>query len=146
MTRPNIEELDRLWEEAQDGEWVPTREKDAFSVALHNAYPELSAYVKRLEERDAALVRQLKQATANNERRNRQLDALQFVWCNGGCAGGVNRFTGAVLTEEMVIEAERNTRRLRTWWSNHALKEKYKVEREAECEKPKASIWNWWRR
>jgi hypothetical protein len=83
--RPNIEELDRLWEEATPGEWLKPFDDGAvakpngresllmldvggmavfespsdaaFIVAAHNAYPALSAYVKALEkERDGLLI------------------------------------------------------------------------------------------
>lgn len=48
-------------------------------------------------------------------RKNRELDALHYVWCSGACEGGTHRY-GGELTEEIVVEAERNTRRLRERW------------------------------
>jgi len=55
--------------------------------------------------------------------RNVELDALHYVWCNGGCEGGVNRHEGtAALTEEIVQTAEKNTQRLRQWFNNHEAK------------------------
>lgn len=63
-TRPNIEELDRLWKETSrnweaesetllfhgEGRLAYARGSDAaFIVAAHNAYPALSAYVRHLE-------------------------------------------------------------------------------------------------
>lgn len=53
-------------------------------------------------------------------RKNLDLDALHFVWCDGGCPGGVHRFASdqdVRLTEEMIERAERNTKRLRSWWN-----------------------------
>ena len=58
-------------------------------------------------------------------RKNVQLDALHFVWCDGGCASGVHRYDHGELTEEIVVEAERNARRLRAWWSNAAFKKQW---------------------
>lgn len=52
-------------------------------------------------------------------RKNRELDALHYVWCDGGCDGGVHRWQDAPMTEEIIADAERNTRRLRAWWINH---------------------------
>lgn len=53
------------------------------------------------------------------ERKNRDLDALHFVWCTGGCPGGVHRFDrDAILTEDVVLSAERNTTRLRKWYNS----------------------------
>ena len=62
---------------------------------------------------------QLRLANARNHERNVQLDALHFVWCSGGCYMGVHRFGDCdrPLTEETVIEAERNTVRMRQWWN-----------------------------
>jgi len=52
------------------------------------------------------------------ERKNRELDALHYVWCDGGGATGTHRWTVQNITEEVVKEAERNTDRLREWWEN----------------------------
>jgi hypothetical protein len=61
------------------------------------------------------------------EVRNRQLDAMHYVWCTGGCEGGVHRFDGkgpAGLTQEIVDEAIRNTERLKRRWANQRYREK----------------------
>jgi len=50
-------------------------------------------------------------------RKNLDLDALHFVWCDGGCTSGVHRFSDIRLTEEMILRAERNTKRLRSWYN-----------------------------
>jgi hypothetical protein len=52
------------------------------------------------------------------ERRNRDLDALHLVWCDGGCPSGVHRWTDLIVTEEVVEAAERNTLRLRRWYES----------------------------
>lgn len=65
------------------------------------------------------LRRQLTQAQANNRERNLELDALHYVWCDGGCDGGVHRWTEDKITEELVLAAERNTWRLRRWYENN---------------------------
>lgn len=52
------------------------------------------------------------------ERKNRQLDALHLVWCDGACPGGVHRWNpDLIVTEELVEIAERNARRLRSWYN-----------------------------
>lgn len=51
-------------------------------------------------------------------RKNTELDALHFVWCSGGCLGGIHRHVPGAVTEELVTTAERNTARLRTWFTN----------------------------
>lgn len=73
---------------------------------------------EQLRARNEELRRQLAAQQQNNTRRNRQLDALHLVWCNGGCETGVHRWTDETVTEELVREAERNTARLRAWWEN----------------------------
>lgn len=53
------------------------------------------------------------------ERRNRDLDALHLVWCDGGCETGVHRYDGLgpeAVTQEVVDAAVRNTERLQQWW------------------------------
>jgi hypothetical protein len=55
------------------------------------------------------------------EQKNRALDAMHWVWCDGGCEGGVHRFDGQGadgLTQEIVDAAVRNTERLQRWWRN----------------------------
>lgn len=52
------------------------------------------------------------------ESKNKALDAMHYVWCDGGCHTGTHRWTEQTITEEIVQEAERNTRRLRSWFNN----------------------------
>jgi len=68
------------------------------------------------------LRRQLTFAQESNRRKNIELDAMHFVWCDGGCERGVHRWNHTDLTEDIVIEAERNVRRLRAWFNNYKLK------------------------
>jgi len=49
-------------------------------------------------------------------RKNRELDAMHYVWCDGGCTGGVHRWSDALVTRELVESAERNAKRLRRWY------------------------------
>lgn len=81
------------------------------------------------------------------ERKNREMDALHFVWCDGGCAGGTHRYTPDALTKEVVEEAVRNTTRLVRWWNNSEFRtlpvndrfyyiDVVKKAREAEIEQP----------
>ena len=51
-------------------------------------------------------------------RKNLELDSLHFVWCSGGCGGGVHRWDESELTAEIVFEAIRNTERLKKWYLN----------------------------
>jgi hypothetical protein len=64
--------------------------------------------------------------------RSRQLDAMAWVWCDGGCHGGVFRHTPLDLTEEIVAEAERNVKRLRTWFDNVEFRKQWAGMTEAE--------------
>ena len=67
--------------------------------------------------------------------RNRQLDAMAWVWCDGGCAGGVFRFTSVELNDEVVCAAERNTERLRRWLNNAKFKDEWASMSKDEREK-----------
>lgn len=69
----------------------------------------LSAKIKKLQW-------ELRNQKEAGEYRNKQLRALHIVWCNGGCQGGVPN--PDEVNEELVVEAERNVGRLRTWWEN----------------------------
>lgn len=78
----------------------------------------------RLAEQVKTLKREVTQARQNNEERNRELDALHYIWCDGGCHGGAHRYCGRPddITEEVVAAAERNTIRLRRWFVNRQHK------------------------
>jgi hypothetical protein len=70
----------------------------------------------------ANLRSQIRRMQVALEDRNRQLDALHWVWCDGGCQSGVHRFDGKgpeAITQEVVDTAVRNTERLKRWFANH---------------------------
>lgn len=77
---------------------------------------------KKESETTQELKKQLQLKDEALHRKNLELDALHFVWCSGGCDGGVHRWVDERLTEETVIEAERNTKRLREYWESLKLK------------------------
>ena len=66
-----------------------------------------------------------KQLDENLAKKNRELDALHYVWCSGGCDGGVHRYSEKELTAEIVASAVRNTDRLVQWWVNYAGRKQY---------------------
>lgn len=84
------------------------------TIAHHNHCPEMPA------GRDANLIATLRDNIRQQqlvlERKNREMDALHYVWCDGGCPRGVHRWDDALITRELVEAAERNTRRLRRWY------------------------------
>lgn len=51
--------------------------------------------------------------------KNLELDSMHYVWCDGGCGGGVHRWTEGRIDKELVERAERNAHRLRTWFENN---------------------------
>lgn len=79
--------------------------------------------IEALRKANATLRAELNDQRLNNQRRNTELDALHYVWCDGGCASGVHRYEHrGPLTQEMVDAAVRNTKRLVTWWNNAEFK------------------------
>jgi hypothetical protein len=76
------------------------------------------AEVERLREKVQEQARQIQIMVDGNHRRNLEMDALHYVWCDGGCKYGVDRWNDRTVTEELVQAAERNTRRLRAWFEN----------------------------
>lgn len=84
---------------------------------------EYQARIQALEARIRSQRHQLRVQQNCLERKSRALDAMWWVWCSGGCSGGVDRYRPEGepprLTEEIVAEAERNTKRLRSWFAAH---------------------------
>ena len=81
----------------------------------------LESNVAQLRENVAELRQQLTDQRENNHRRNLELDALHYVWCDGGCEDGTHRWQPARAegaTKEIVEAAVRNTQRLVNWWNN----------------------------
>ena len=55
------------------------------------------------------------------ERRNRQLDALGVVWCDGGCDGGMHRYSpDREVTAQQVADLVVNAGRAVDWFVSHA--------------------------
>jgi hypothetical protein len=77
------------------------------------------------ESKIKSLRREIRNMQLVLERKNKELDALHFVWCNGGCKGGTHRYTEQNLTEEIVQLAEQNTNRLREWFNNMEYRKKH---------------------
>jgi len=73
--------------------------------------------LERLKAKNRAQAREITSLSEVLARKNLDLDALHFVWCDGGCSSGVHRFSDVRLTREMILRAERNTKRLRSWYN-----------------------------
>lgn len=74
--------------------------------------------LENLKERNRQQGRQITMLQDLLRKKNLELDALHFVWCDGACPQGIHRFSNDVrLTEEMIQMAERNTRRMRRWYN-----------------------------
>jgi hypothetical protein len=69
--------------------------------------------------------KELTQIKESLERKNRQLDALHFVWCDGGCNSGVHRWIGKKedITDELVTQAQGSIRRLSKWYENYKFRQ-----------------------
>lgn len=70
--------------------------------------------------------RELRKLKDSLGRKNLELDALHYVWCDGGCSGGVHRYKemeDKPLTKEIVDYARYNTERLRIYYSNKRLRD-----------------------
>jgi hypothetical protein len=91
-------------------------------------------YLRELERQNADLQARVKaQGTEIHIQqdistyRNKQLEALHVVWCNGGCRGGVGCMDQ--IDEAKVLEAERNVKRIREWWTRRW----YRIHECKEC-------------
>lgn len=83
------------------------------------------ATIRDLEDKIARQKRELAQKDAVLADRSRQLDAMAWVWCDGGCPGGVFRFSPSELSEDVVETAERNVTRLRRWYQNAEFRKRW---------------------
>lgn len=66
----------------------------------------------------ATLRDNVRYANENNALRNKQLDAFHMVWCDGGCSGGMHRYTDKLTPDEvldLVAVAEANIARMKRW-------------------------------
>lgn len=86
--------------------------------------PAVPSTIKELEAKIREQRRTVARLEACLHERNLQLDALHHIWCDGGCSTGAHRWTGQTITEEVVQQAERNTKRLRSWWNNYQYRNK----------------------
>lgn len=71
---------------------------------------------------------EIRKLTRNLEEKNKALDAMWWVWCSGGCPGGVQRYAHREippLTEEVVIIAENNVNRLRNYYEKMKVREDF---------------------
>ena len=99
------------------------------------------ATIQELEKKISELKRQLHIANEQAHRRNLELDAMHYVWCDGGCKFGVHRFEDhPLVTEELVKLAERNTKRLRSWFDNSEWRKFYENEKETRQVSTKSSF------
>lgn len=78
------------------------------------------ATIAKLRDKVKNQAREIAIMKAVAEKRNRDLDVMHFIWCNGGCVGGAHRFCGSPddVTEEVVALAERHVNRMRAWYRN----------------------------
>lgn len=80
--------------------------------------------IRDLSTRIRNLKRTITYAKDRNEERNRQLDALGMVWCDGGCKSGMSRYGDlgfgpkGKVTAEHIAELIRNAGRAWCWFVN----------------------------
>lgn len=89
-----------------------------------------SPIVERCVISDHEKINELKQTVYFLEKKlnekNVLLDSMYWVWCDGGCVSGVNRYATGELTEDIVLAAESNTTRLRQWFTNNNFRKAWK--------------------
>lgn len=73
--------------------------------------------IKLLETKISEQKRQLHWCNEVLERKNKILDSLGYVWCDGGCRGGIFRETFLDIEEKIAI-AEKFQKRLDRWIRN----------------------------
>jgi len=88
----------------------------------HDTIAHLRQQVLDLESKLSELKHQIRFKDETLQQKNLALDAYHHVWCSGGCESGIHRYHDTPLTEEIVKEAEINTRRLREKFNNLSFK------------------------
>lgn len=101
-------------------DWVdknPTR--PVWAWILENFEPKVSRVELPVILQNAGQGRTIKILQDCLHEKNLDLDAMGFIWCDGGCEGGVYRYNNKELTEEILQRAEKNVKRMRTWFENN---------------------------
>ena len=78
-----------------------------------------------MTKREIRQARELRHLNEILRDKNLELDALHYVWCDGGCDSGTHRWQNAPLTEEIVLKAKANTIRLEGWWKNKQFRKEW---------------------
>jgi hypothetical protein len=106
--------------EANNAQLARKRRTDDIEPKTLALVESLRETLARQDEQIKKLKEELTEACERNHERNVQLDALHFVWCDGGCLSGAHRFDHAPekVTAEVVKEARKNTDRLERWWAS----------------------------
>ena len=82
-------------------------------------------HIRGLEKKVKAQAAELTSKDRTLRERSIQLDAMWWVWCSG-CKGGVaHHHEGAILTEDIVLRAESNVARMRTWLENQKHRQSF---------------------
>ncbi len=97
--------------------YPPQREGGGHEIGMSRVVDSV-AVIGEAEE-SHVLKREISRAQRSLHEKNLALDASYYVWCSGGCQTGILRWqeehSAPPLTEEIVREAERQTKRLRQW-------------------------------
>ncbi|MCK9371484.1 hypothetical protein M0R04_16335 [Candidatus Dojkabacteria bacterium] len=100
------------------------------------------ATIRELEQKIRAQKQELTRKDSVLKERSSALDVMYWVWCDGGCTGGVNRYDLVPpLTEEIVQTAERNTARLRRWHDNVTFRKRMRELSEIHKDVHSLALW-----
>lgn len=100
------------------------------------------AIIQELEQKIRAQKREITLKDETLRKRSISLDAMYWVWCDGGCGTGVNRYqTVSPLTEEIVQMAEYNVKRMRRWYDNTTFRKKMEELYEKHQEVHSLTLW-----
>jgi hypothetical protein len=124
-TYARLELAGRMEKEARLRHLAAVKDMPSDGVADAVRIDRLRIENERLHGMVKGLRYQVTQARENNEERNRELDTLHYVWCDGGCQGGTHRYCGSPddVTEEVVATAEAWVKRLRRWYESRKVKQ-----------------------
>ncbi|MCK9371492.1 hypothetical protein M0R04_16380 [Candidatus Dojkabacteria bacterium] len=100
------------------------------------------ATIRELEQKIRSQRLELTRQEVALKQKSIALDAMYWVWCDGGCTGGVNRYDSVPpLTEEIVQTAERNTDRLRRWYNTVTFRKRMRELGEIHKDVHSLALW-----
>ena len=99
-------------------------EKEGLEEAWNNRVKDNA--IRNLEAKISFQKQEIAGMQSTLKTRTKALDAMSWVWCTGGCDGGVfQKNIDQFVTQEMIDIIENNLNELKTWYTNYNFKKEW---------------------